>query len=163
MQAQAFPDQLINYTASLKGLAIKFTQNEEMAKDLLQDTFVRALTNQENFTTGTNLWAWLSTIMRNLFINSYRKKVRRKTDSFDLKSLDLLNGKPVDNEGPVHLELNEVEEVIDQMDIKYSKAIYMLAEGFSYKEMSEQFGVPIGTIKSRVFHGRKMLEKIKQK
>lgn len=158
---KAFSDQLVQFTPSLRGLAIKFTQNEETAKDLLQETFVRALLHQEQFTSGTNLWAWLSTIMRNLFINSYRKKVRRKTEPFDLQSLDIVNQNSVSNEGPAHLELDEVETAIDQLDSKYSKAIYMLAEGFSYKEMAEQFGVPIGTIKSRVFHGRKILNKLK--
>ena len=156
---KAFSDQLIQYQSSLVGLAIQFTKNEESAKDLVQDTFIRALTHKENFSTGTNLWAWLSTIMRNLFINSYRKKIRRKTDSYDLDSLDYLDNSSVSNDGPIRLELNEVEETIDQMDEKYRNAIYMLAEGYSYQEMSDTLNAPIGTIKSRVFYGRGILNK----
>ncbi len=156
---ETFTRQLMQHQPILVGLAIQFTKNEETAKDLVQDTLLRALNHRKKFSAGTNLLAWLSTIMRNLFINSYRKKMRRKTEPCDLQSLDFLSQSAVENEGPGHLEWEEVEHFIDQMDEKFSTPLYMLAEGFSYKEMAEELDAPIGTVKSRVFYGRKILEK----
>lgn len=99
--------------------------------------------------------------MRNLFINHYRQKKRRKTDAFDLVNLEFLDSRKVDNEGPAQLEIEEIESIIDDMDEKYSVPMYMLAEGFTYKEMAEKLNAPLGTVKSRIFHGRNLLKKHK--
>lgn len=154
-----FSQKLLKYQPSLNGLAIRYTKNEETAKDLVQDTLMSALKNESRFQINSNLWAWLKTIMRNLFINNYRKRIRRKTEPVDWQSLSHLSRETVENLGLTNLELNEIETTIDQMDAKYQTALYMLAEGYSYKEIASEVNAPLGTIKSRIFHGRKVLEK----
>ena len=162
MTASNFSQQIIQYQPLLIGLAFKFTKNKDAAQDLVQDTFVRALSHEKHFTQGTNLRAWLSIIMRNLFINDCRKKTRRKTDLIDDKVMEYLETGTIENEGPVHLELEEWDQQIDQLDERSQQALRMISKGYAYKEIAEVMNEPIGTIKSRIFYARKTLNKIRK-
>jgi len=159
---QDFSNQLVDFRPLLIQRALKFTKNLENAKDLVQETLIRALVYQEKFHQNTNLKAWLFIIMRNLFINDRRNQLNRKTDYYELETLDYLNEKSVQNKGPVQMELQEVQSVIDKMDKKSQKALAMRAKGYSYKEIAQVCKEPEGTIKSRVFYGRKRLQKLKK-
>ena len=163
MNQQIFAEQLLEQQNNLTGLAIKFTKNKEAAKDLVQETFLRALKHSQSFTDGTNLRAWLMTIMRNLFINSHRNRKRRKTESVDLKTIEFLDSSSVDNNGPIMLEFEEWEQQIDQMEESCATAFKMISHGYTYKEIADHLDEPIGTVKSRVFYGRKTLKKIREK
>lgn len=158
-----FPIQeyLEHHHSKMKMYALKLTQIEADAEDLAQDTFVKAWEKYYLFTSGTNLSAWLHTIMRNLFINSLKKKSRRCTLYID--SLDLANfyQKFIATEERVEekLDIHLLESHIQTLNGKYIQVLQLRQAGFKYREIAEILDVPIGTVKSQIFRIRKLLER----
>ena len=147
----------------LNQLAMKLTKQKDDAEDLIQDTYYKALKNKDKFATGTNLKGWLYTIMKNTFINNYRRKRNQNTFVDETDSQYFLNSKEASK--GTHPEATVDNEYImnqiDSIEKHYTEAFFMHYEGYKYEEIAEHFNIPLGTVKSRIFLARqKMMEKL---
>jgi RNA polymerase sigma-70 factor (ECF subfamily) len=161
MTAAEFNSQLVDLEAPLARFALKLTSNRDDAKDLLQDTFLKALTYQEHFEQSTNLQAWTFTIMKNTFINNYRRQARHNTVFDDTKDLFFLSqNRDTFNADPdATLCEKEIDCAISRLDSEFRVPLKMYTQGYKYKEISRIMGMKIGTVKSRIHFSRKKLSK----
>jgi RNA polymerase sigma factor (sigma-70 family) len=160
MSTAEFNDLLLTNSTHLKPFAMSLTHDQEAAKDLFQETLYRALANKEKYSTGTNVKAWLFTIMRNIFINDYRRKARKRI-IFDHTSHDPLihtGGLAINNEGEKILQLKEIFNAIHQLPQIFKTPFLLYFEGYRYNEISDSLNEPLGTIKSRIHFARKLLK-----
>ena len=159
MTALEFNHQLIDLETKLARFALSLTTNKEDAKDLLQETMLKALTYKDQFVQYTNLKAWTYTIMKNTFINNYRRSVRQNTTFDNTKDLYLLNqNKDTSNISPdTSYATLEINRVIDNLDDEFRLPFKMHTEGYKYKEIAQKLDLKIGTVKSRIFFTRKKL------
>lgn len=151
---------LVSNADFLKPFAINLTRDTEAANDLYQETLYKALANQEKYNVGTNIKAWLFTIMRNIFINNYRRKAKQKT-IFDNSGNDfLLNQKQatVGNAAEGSLRMKEIQEAIQQLPEIFKTPFLLYFDGYKYNEIAEALNEPLGTIKSRIHFARKLLK-----
>jgi RNA polymerase sigma-70 factor (ECF subfamily) len=155
-----FNSEISKLETVLLKFAFKLTKNSEDAKDLYQEMAYRALRNKSKFKEGTNLKAWLFTIMRNIFINNYRKKVKKNTilDSTDNQFYLNTGGPTVVNHANSSLIMKEIQAIIDQLDTSISEPFMLHYYGYKYHEIAEQLKLPLGTVKSRIFFARKELK-----
>jgi RNA polymerase sigma-70 factor (ECF subfamily) len=151
---------VVNMIASLKPYAINLTKNMDNAEDLLQETVYRALTNHEKYIEGTNLKAWLFTIMKNIFINNYRRAAKRNTLIDTTDNLYFINMPSINmaHTGSGNLMLEDINHAIDKLGDEYRVPFMMHFEGFKYHEIAEDLELPLGTVKSRIFFARKELK-----
>ncbi|HHJ49638.1 MAG TPA: RNA polymerase sigma factor [Phaeodactylibacter sp.] len=160
MGIREFNSQFDNLQHQLMGLAYKLTNNREDAKDLIQETAMRAFTHRDKFEMGTNFHAWLATIMRNTFINIYRKKRYRNTTTAPTGShLFEQAHQTAPNQGPSLLTIGELESLVNQLKPIYSRPFKMFVEGYKYEEIAETLNPPMGTVKSRIHCARQQLSK----
>ena len=158
MTTETFTYKITRISDKLNNYALSLTRNTEDAKDLVQETLTKAFVNNHRFDEQTNLNAWCYTIMRNTFINTYRKNesarnyVAATTADFPSAKDNFRRYNP-DN----IYNANEITKVIDLLSIEYKKPFKMYTSGYKYKEIAEQMNLPIGTIKSRIFLARKQL------
>ena len=160
MSTVEFNQMLVNNAEFLKPFAITLTRDTEAAKDLFQETLYRALANRDKYNVGTNIKAWLYTIMRNIFINNYRRKVKQNT-IFDSTPNDFLlnqNQAVVANAAEVNLRLKDIQEAIHNLPGIFKNPFLLYFDGFKYHEIAEMLGEPLGTIKSRIHFARKLLK-----
>ena len=159
MSMKEFSNQLICLEGMLARFAFKLTANKDDANDLLQDTFLRALTHREQFEDSSNLKAWTCTIMKNAFINNYRKNVRHGTTFDSTRELFYLeqNRDNVNIDPESTICEKEINEAIDNLESEYKVPFKMYHQGYKYKEISKMLGLKIGTVKSRIFCTRKKL------
>ena len=160
MSTPEFNELIINNTTFLKPFAFTLTRDNESAKDLVQETLFRALANRDKYNVGTNIKAWLYTIMRNIFINDYRKKSKQAT-VFDNTPNDFLidnNQTSVSNEAVAKLNLKEVQEAIHSLPIIFKNPFLLYFDGYKYHEIADMLNEPLGTIKSRIHFARKLLK-----
>lgn len=160
MSSIDFNTLLADNSEFLRPFAINLTRDQEAAKDLFQETMFRALANQDKYHVGTNIKAWLYTIMRNIFINNYRRKVKQNT-IFDHTGNDYLlnyNQGAIANRAESALRLKDMYEVIDKLPEIFRTPFLMYYEGYKYYEIAEALNEPLGTIKSRIHFARKMLK-----
>lgn len=160
MSVVEFDQLLISNTAFLKPFAITLTRDHEAAKDLFQETLYRAMVNREKYHVGTNIKAWLYTIMRNIFINNYRKKAKQNT-VFDNTPNDFLldhNQTYVSNEAISGLNLREMQEALHELPEIFKNPFLLYFEGYKYNEIADMLKEPLGTIKSRIHFARKLLK-----
>jgi RNA polymerase sigma-70 factor (ECF subfamily) len=158
--ALVFMDQL--YAA-----ALRYTRNPEDARDLVQDTYMKAFTSFHQFEEGTNLRAWLYRVLTTTFINSYRKKQRQplianneledwQISQAQSHTSDL--GKSAEVEALENLPDSDIKNALQELPEEFRMAVYLAdVEGFSYKEIAEIVGIPAGTVMSRLHRGRKLL------
>lgn len=146
----------------LNSFAYNLTKNSEEAKDLFQETAYRAMTNREKFRPGTNFKAWLFTIMKNIFINNYRKKVKANTIIDSTDNMYYINsGKNViANSGEANILMKELKGMISGLDDGIKIPFMMHYEGYKYQEIAEELTLPLGTVKSRIFFARKALKQL---
>ncbi len=155
-----FNDMLVGNADFLKPFAINLTKDAEAANDLYQETLYKALANHEKYNAGTNIKAWLFTIMRNIFINDYRRKSKRKT-VFDNTSEDyLINLKQasIPNGAESVLREKEIRQAIGQLPEIFKTPFLLYCDGYKYQEIAEYLHEPLGTIKSRIHFARKLLK-----
>jgi len=160
MSTVEFNQMLVNNAEFLKPFAITLTRDTEAAKDLFQETLYRALANRDKYNVGTNIKAWLYTIMRNIFINNYRRKVKQNT-IFDSTPNDFLlnqNQAVVANAAEVNLRLKDIQEAIHNLPGIFKNPFLLYFDGFKYHEIADMLGEPLGTIKSRIHFARKLLK-----
>lgn len=150
-------NQMSNY---LHAFAYNLTKNGEDARDLFQETAFRALTNSEKFRPGTNFKAWLFTIMKNIFINNYRKKVKSNTvfDSTDNQFYINSGVNQVHNDASSNIMMQELNEMVDNLDTSIRVPFLMHFQGYKYQEIADTLELPLGTVKSRIFFARKALK-----
>ncbi len=160
MSASEFDQMLLHNTEFLKPFAITLTRDNEMAKDLFQETLLRALANKEKYNDGTNIKAWLYTIMRNIFINNYRRKAKQNT-IFDSTPNDYLldfNQGAVSNAAIASINMKEVQAAIYNLPSIFKNPFLLYFDGYKYHEIADMLGEPLGTIKSRIHFARKILK-----
>ncbi|HET8574301.1 MAG TPA: RNA polymerase sigma factor [Edaphocola sp.] len=159
MNEQYFNQLLIQNREFLESFSISLTRDREESKDLIQETLCRALINREKFQLGTNIRAWLYTIMRNIFINNYRRhKEFPKLSSAVLQEYHLCRkGKVAYNDGLMNIHLKEIRSVINKLPDTFRLAFEMHFAGYKYQEIADMLKEPLGTIKSRVHFARKIL------
>ena len=148
----------------LFGFAMKLTRNRDRANDLMQETFTKGYTHLTSFNDGTNFKAWLSTIMRNSFINDYRKQKTRDKYEMPSESCGGLQELYFTAENASStLMMEDLQDIVAKIPDTYRIPFLLFYDGWQYHEISEQLDKPIGTIKSRIFTARKMLKGAVQK
>jgi len=155
-----FNQMLLNNAEFLRPFAITLTRDSETAKDLFQETMFRALANREKYNVGTNIKAWLYTIMRNIFINNYRRKAKQNT-VFDNSANEFLldfNQIATANDAIGNINMKEVNEAVYNLPEIFKNPFLLYYDGFKYQEIADMLGEPIGTIKSRIHFARKLLK-----
>ena len=160
MNNRTFTQDLLGVQNDLLRFAYKLTSDREEANDLLQETSLKALDNEEKYTPDTNFKGWMYTIMRNIFINNYRKIVREQT-FVDQTDNQYHLSMPQDSgfastEGAY--DLKEMHRIVNSLPRDYKVPFAMHVSGFKYREIAERLGLPLGTVKSRIFFTRQKLQ-----
>jgi RNA polymerase sigma-70 factor (ECF subfamily) len=160
MTALEFSYSISNLTKSLKPVAFRLTRDNEDAEDLVQETVFKAFSNREKFTEGTNLKAWLFTIMKNTFITNYQRMVRRNTFIDTTDNLHYINSTDniTENLAYSSFAMKDIKKAIDKLDNIYRQPFMMHFKGFKYFEIAEKLDIPIGTVKNRIHIARKELK-----
>lgn len=162
MTAIEFKKVVQKESQSMRSYAYQLTRNVEDTNDLIQDTMLKAFMYQDKFTDGTNLKGWLYTIMKNTFINNYRRMVKRKTfidqtdNDYYLDSMSYSER----NQGDQKFILKDIETAIDKLPLSLKKPFTMNYSGFKYHEISAILKIPIGTVKTRIFVARRQLREV---
>lgn len=152
-------DQVMQFDTILRQFAISLTMNPDDAEDLLQDTYLKVIQGSSSYSDDTNLKAWVFTIMKNTFINNYRKRQRSKViidQSEDLYYLNNLVTDPADA-ADMHHYVNEINKTILQKKEEQRKPFELFLDGYKYQEIADMMKLSIGTVKSRIFFTRKKL------
>lgn len=158
MSTVEFNNTLTGMESYLMAFAMNYTRNEEDAKDLTQETMLKAIRYRDYYTPKTNFKAWVFTIMKNIFINQYRRKVKSGTIFDNSKDLFLLNNSTENRNSPYnHIASKEIQGKLNQLSEEYKEPFEMHYLGFKYKEIADKLNIPIGTVKSRIFIARKKL------
>lgn len=155
-----FKRDLISVQDELFRFAFKLTANREEANDLLQETSLKALDNEDKYAPDTNFKGWMYTIMRNIFINNYRKVVREQTyvDQTDnLYHLSLPQDSGFESAEGAY-DLKEMRRVVNALPSDYRVPFSMHIAGFKYREIADKLNLPLGTVKSRIFFTRQRLQ-----
>jgi RNA polymerase sigma-70 factor (ECF subfamily) len=160
MPAINFTQLLLHNAEFLRPFAITLTRDSEEAKDLFQETLYRALVNEDKYSIGTNVKAWLYTIMRNIFINSYRKKSKQNIVADASANEFLLNSAKTTtaNDAIASLSMQEIHKAINNLPEIFKIPFTLHYEGFKYDEIAGLLREPLGTIKSRIHFARKLLK-----
>lgn len=160
MSTTEFSRQISLFEDMLRAFAYSLTRNEEESKDLFQETTYRAVKNKEKFEEGSNLKAWLFTIMKNIFINDYRKKKKANTifDATDNQYYINSSVKKGGTEGESSVLIQELFELINQLEDQLRIPFLMHYKGYKYQEIADRFELPLGTVKSRIFFARRLLK-----
>jgi RNA polymerase sigma factor (sigma-70 family) len=161
MTAIEFTHQVASLRGTLQTFTRRFTRDREESMDLVQDTILKALTYREKFRDEANLKGWLFTIMRNTFINNYRKNQRAKTSNDKSKDLYYLNVEEEHtfNRPQETLEFKEIWRNMNSIKDEFMIPFKMHTTGYKYHEIAEHLNLPIGTVKNRIFHARKEIQK----
>ena len=161
MSILEFNNQVQQLSENLYSFAYNLTRNIEDAKDLIQETAYRALLNREKFNMNTNLKAWLYTIMKNIFINNYRKESKRRTILPDSEKgfYDSGFNKTASNYAEARLGLAGIEKELATIDPNLRAPFIRYFEGYKYHEIADELNIPLGTVKSRIFFARKEMQR----
>lgn len=160
MSTADFNNLLVSNADFLKPFAITLTHDNEAAKDLFQETLFRALANKDKYHVGTNIKAWLYTIMRNIFINNYRRKAKQQTIFDSTPNEFLLNSSQAtaSNTAVSSLQLKDIQQAIHGLPQIFRNPFLLYFDGYKYHEIADMLGEPLGTIKSRIHFARKLLK-----
>jgi RNA polymerase sigma-70 factor (ECF subfamily) len=166
-----FEVEALRHLDALYRTALRMTRSEADAEDLVQETYIRAFRFRDQFTLGTNMKAWLFRILTNTFINTYRRKTAQP-EVTDLEGIDefslyrrMADDRAASTSPDPEAELlksvvdTEVTDALEELPEKFRTTVLLDVEGFSYKEIAEMLGIPIGTVMSRLHRGRKFLQK----
>lgn len=161
MNTLQFQQKLVGLQDNMLNFALKLTANRDDAQDLLQDTTLKVLGNQEKFVDNVNFKGWVLTVMRNIFINNYHKVVRTQTlvdQHADLYNLEVMSESGFDSPDASY-QLQEINRAIENLndDLRIPFSLYL--GGYKYHEIGDQLGLPLGTVKSRIFFARQELQK----
>lgn len=165
MSTIEFNNKLDAISHLLHSFAYNLTKNSEDAKDLFQETAYRAITNRDKFRPGTNFKAWLFTIMKNIFINNYRRKAKANTIIDSTDNLYFINSgsASISNDANSNILMKELQGMITDLEDSIRVPFEMHYLGFKYQEIADKLDLPLGTVKSRIFFARKALKEMIQK
>jgi RNA polymerase sigma-70 factor (ECF subfamily) len=163
-----FEREVMPHLSALYGVALRMTKNEGDAEDLVQETVLRAYRFFDSFEAGTNCKAWLFRILTNLFCNRYREREREQeildeAESSEANLRQFLGGAPRDAESALlgRMLSRDVERALAEVPTEFRLAVILAdLEDFSYKEIAEIMECPAGTVMSRLFRGRKLLQRL---
>lgn len=161
MTAFEFAYEISSLRSTLRAFTRKFTIDRDESLDLVQETILKALTHKDKFKDDVNLKGWLFTIMRNTFINNYRKRQREKTSNDRTKDLLQLNvsDKHTFTSPESGFEYKDIWKNVHELRDELLAPFKMYTSGYKYHEIAEHLQIPIGTVKNRIFHARKELQK----
>lgn len=155
-------NQMVNiHSVSLKSHALKFTNDVEDANDLVQDTLVKAIRFYKNFQEGTNIKGWLFVIMRNTFINNYRRITKTRsliTQTDEISSINLVHS-ATKNQAEGKFVVGDINKALASLPEAYHTPFIKYFEGYKYHEIADMLDIPLGTVKTRIFVARDMLKK----
>lgn len=159
MSVKDFQSRLLSIQTNLLNFAFTLTSDRDDAYDLLQDTTLKALDNKEKFIDNTNFKGWVFTIMRNIFINHYRRKARVAMIVDQSEDAYMLNvGQESESVTPEDsYAVHEILDTLDSFGEEYRVPFSMYLKGYKYAEIAEHMGLPVGTVKSRIFFARRRL------
>lgn len=159
MTTQEFTNNLIGMKSNLQRFAMSLTSDRDSALDLVQDTYLKAITYKDKFVDYTNLKAWVFTIMKNTFINNYRRNAKENTlidGTQDLYYVNMPHDKGFISPESSYAE-EEIEKAINLLDDDFRIPFRMHLNGYKYKEIADELNLKIGTVKSRIFFTRQKL------
>jgi len=161
MAAKDLTYQIAELRSTLQTFTRKFTHDRDESLDLVQDTILRALTYKDKFRENTNLKGWLFVIMRNTFVNNYRKNRRSRNFKDLAKDVYLISAEDQHTFNRPHetMEFKEIWSNVNNLKNELSMPFKMHSTGYKYHEIAEHLGIPIGTVKNRIFHARKEIQK----
>lgn len=162
MTNQEFTAKTNELNNLLFSFALRLTRSRQDAEDLMQETAIKAYKYRNNFAEGTNFKSWISTIMRNTFINQYRKrKTRRHLNQPTTEVTEnVVNKNVVANSGEQNLRMQEMKRMMDSIGKIYSVPFMMFYKGYEYQEIAVKLNIPIGTVKSRIFSARVKMKQL---
>lgn len=161
MNSRVFQERLLALQTNMLNFAFMLTSNRDDAYDLMQDTTLKVLDNEDKYAENTNFKGWVFTIMRNIFINNYRRQVRAGVrvgegdEDYKLNVSEYTNYSSPENS----FALSEVEMAIDRFAPGYKIPFSMHLAGYHYSEIAEYMNLPVGTIKSRIYYARQRLRR----
>jgi RNA polymerase sigma-70 factor (ECF subfamily) len=155
MSIQEFDSLVLTNAEGLKPFAISLTRDQEAARDLCQETLYKAFAYRDHYKSGTNIKAWLFTIMRNIFINEYRRNTRKQAIMDTLKHDVAPGGRSAD----LGVRLREIHTAIHNLPGIFKTACLLYLQGYKYHEIAFALNEPLGTIKSRIHFAKKILQK----
>jgi RNA polymerase sigma-70 factor (ECF subfamily) len=153
---------LVGLQSNMLNFALSLTTNKEEAKDLAQETTLKALSNFDKYYDNVNFKGWVFTIMHNIFVNNYRRAVRSQTVIDQTENLYLLNlsqDSGFDTPDGAYT-YSEITNVLDDFADEYKVPFTMHVSGYKYEEIAQEMNLPLGTVKSRIFFARKRLQEI---
>jgi len=157
--SKKFEQRILGLQSNLLNFAFQLTTDQDQAHDLLQDTTLKALANEDKYVDNVNFKGWIFTIMRNIFINNYRQHIRQSTvidHTEDLYHLNISQESGLDTpEGTV--AVSEITVAVNSFADEYRIPFNMFVAGYKYNEIAAKLNLPLGTIKSRIFFARKKL------
>lgn len=156
MGIQEFDALVLNNSEGLRPFAITLTRDFETAQDLCQETLYKAFAHRDKYQPGTNIKAWLCTIMRNIFINDYRRAERKK---IVVGAVRYATQHQAFEGADRNIRLKEIHTALYQLPTIFKEACLLYLQGYKYNEIAEALDEPLGTIKSRIHFARKMLKK----
>ena len=153
-----FQEKLLALQSNMLNFAYFLTSNHDDAYDLLQDTILKTLANKDKFIENTNFKGWVFTIMRNIFINNYRRNTHSLISLDDSENNYQLNQAPDSEESPENAyTIKEISAAIKSFPSTYRIPISMHLAGYHYNEIAKYMNLPVGTVKSRIYHARQQL------
>ncbi|TKC09632.1 sigma-70 family RNA polymerase sigma factor [Pedobacter frigoris] len=156
-----FNRHLITNQNALESFAFKFTHDYEDANDLVQDTMLKAMRYSQKFKEGTNFKGWLYTIMKNTFINGYRRTIKTRSlmsTHEEIPTAQFING-ATRNSGENKFMMEDINNAMNKLQPEYLTPFIKYFEGFKYHEIAEELNIPIGTVKTRIHMARGLLKK----
>jgi RNA polymerase sigma factor (sigma-70 family) len=162
MTIKQFTSTLAEHDSAMRIFAMKFTQDLDNANDLVQDTMVKAIRHFDQFEGNTNIKGWLFTIMRNTFINSYRKGARTRdmvTQAEDI-TYENLAYSATSNEAENDFVMGDIKGALAKLPLQFSVPFVRYVEGYKYHEIADELKIPLGTVKTRIHEARKHLSKM---
>ncbi len=160
MSKSEFGSMILSHESFLMQLAMKLTRSSEDSNDLIQETFFKALKNKDKFQEGTNIKGWLYTIMKNTFINAYRKRKNQNTFVDETDNKYFLNMGETEKTATTDASVDQeyMMQQINSVEKTYVETFMMYYNGYKYEEISEILDIPLGTVKSRIFLARKKMQ-----
>ena len=163
MKSKTFEKEILELEDNLSRYAYSLTTNRDDAKDLVQETFFKALNNQDKFNEHTNIKAWVYTIMKNTFINDYRRRSKRQSLFSEDVHEYVINNRPGDMGPEQEFGFRELTSIVNDLEPEFRIPFQMHDNGFKYQEIAEELGLHLGTVKCRIHVSRKkLMEKIER-
>jgi len=158
MSTQEFNTRLTNMESSLSYFALSLTRDSENAKDLVQETFLKAIQYRDKYTSDNNIKAWLFTILKNTYLNQVTKLSSKNTINDKSEDEYILKNTMYDNQNAeTDISTSDIQTTISELEDDYRIPFQMFVDGYKYKEIADETNLPIGTVKSRIFFARRKL------